>query len=314
MLSNGPDLHEIRALADRVLRCSGESSVERVADGVSTYVYRVGYGGETFYLRILPEEGASFAPEVKVLALLHQQGVRVPRVLYFDDCDALLQRSVMLTTEIAGQHVGHRTADEATRHVLGDAGRDLAIINAVPVAGFGWIKRDRGIAALTAKHSTWREAVFEYLDADLAMLEGRVLTHADTATIRAIVESHGPWITAEEACLAHGDFDVTQIFQHGGQYSGVIDFGEIRGAEPWYDLGHFRMHDGETLPVPVLDWLLEGYSSVTRLPADCHLRIAFASLLIAVRTLTRCLEWRPEKLAGHRGLTSIQCDLVLLRS
>ena len=38
--------------------------IERVAEGVSTWVYRIRRGGETFYLRILPEADATFAPEV----------------------------------------------------------------------------------------------------------------------------------------------------------------------------------------------------------------------------------------------------------
>lgn len=35
-----------------------------VEEGMSTYVYQIKYRQEIFYLRILPEEGASFAPEV----------------------------------------------------------------------------------------------------------------------------------------------------------------------------------------------------------------------------------------------------------
>ena len=48
------------------------------------------------------------------------------------------------------------------------------------------------------------------------------------------------------------------------------------------------------------------------MPADsCH-RIAFASLLIAVRALGRCVENYPERIDSHQGLTSIPRDLALL--
>jgi aminoglycoside phosphotransferase (APT) family kinase protein len=62
--------------------------------------------------------------------------------------------------------------------------------------------------------------------------------------------------------LAHGDFDVTPIFQQDGAYTGLIDFGEIRGAEPFHDLGHFHLHDGEALPLDVCYVLRDG-SDVT---------------------------------------------------
>ena len=43
--------------------------------------------------------------------------------------------------------------------------------------------------------------------------------------------------------LAHGDFDATHIYQRDGLYTGVIDFGEMRGAEPHYDLAYFLVQD-----------------------------------------------------------------------
>jgi aminoglycoside phosphotransferase (APT) family kinase protein len=314
MRPDGPHLRVVRPLVDRIFGSAGRSSVERVAEGVSTYVYRVCRGSETFYLRVWPEEGESFAPEARALTLLRERGVRVPRVLFLDACDETLQRSVMLTSEIPGRHLGHGPADPPTRRVLNEAGRDLALINEVPVDGFGWIRRDPGVGTeLQGEHPTFRDFALEHLDRDLAALTGRALSRADTASIRAIVEAHPGWLIAERASLAHGDFDATAIHQQDGRYTGIIDFGEIRGTDVWYDLGHVRMHDGETVSVPLLDWLVEGYRSVTPLSADYRQRIAFASLTIAVRALARCLERRPAQVASHQSLTSIPRDLAVLR-
>ena len=74
--------------------------IERVTEGASTFVYRVTYPNEVFYLRILPEEQASFAPEVAVHARLYQMQVKVPEVIHFEHYNEQLQRSIMLTTEI----------------------------------------------------------------------------------------------------------------------------------------------------------------------------------------------------------------------
>lgn len=87
--------------------------------------------------------------------------------------------------------------------------------------------------------------------------------------------------------MAHGDFDVSHMFERDGRYMGIIDFGELRGASPLYDPGHFRAHDGETLPQRVLPWLVAGYRDVTPLPGDATQRIHLYSLLLATHWLAR---------------------------
>ena len=62
------------------------------------------------------------------------------------------------------------------------------------------------------------------------------------------------------ACLAHGDFDLTHIWLDGqGRYAGIIDFGEMRGAGRYFDLGHFLLHDGADRSVPLFEHFLGGY-------------------------------------------------------
>jgi aminoglycoside phosphotransferase (APT) family kinase protein len=188
------------------------------------------------------------------------------------------------------------------------------MVGTIPVAGFGWVRSDRtDVVDLEAEHPTLRTFISRHLEADLAALERRLVAPGDVEAIRGIVEARPSWLDAEQAQLVHGDFDVTQIYQQDGRYTGLIDFGEIRGADPWYDLGHFRMHDGETLPALVLDWLLEGYSTVVPVPADHQQRISFASLLIAIRALARCLERRPKQVMRHQARRSIARDLAVLR-
>ena len=120
------------------------------------------------------------------------------------------------------------------------------------------------------------------------------------------------WLDNQVARLTHGDFDVTHIFEHDRRYSGIIDWGEIRGASMWYDLGHFRMHDGAQLDARVLPWLLEGYAQVVGLPDDSWSHICFASLLIAVRASARSWVRHGHDYAGGLGLLSIRRDLAAL--
>lgn len=102
--------------------------VERVADGISTFVYRITVSDETFYLRIYPEAGKGLAPEVAVHIQLRLKQVKVPDVIYFEQCNELLQRSIMVTTEIKGQSLSQSsTLPKMEREkVLEEAGQDLA--------------------------------------------------------------------------------------------------------------------------------------------------------------------------------------------
>ncbi len=233
MQSNIIDIRLIEALVAQVFPCTVHSRVERAEEGVSTYVYRLYRGNEVFYLRVLPEVNASFAPEVYVHEMLRAKDVKVPEVVYFEHYNEVVQRSVMVTTAIKGKHIGHYHVNEVPRSTLVEAGRDLAVINSVPVRHFGWIKRDSSkVTALEAELPTYRAFVFEQLEEDLAFLGRLVLSTGEIKAIREIIDRCYAWLDVEKAWLAHGDFDATHIYQEHGRYTGIIDFGEIRGGDP----------------------------------------------------------------------------------
>jgi len=263
--------------------------VRRAREGGSTYVYRVDRGGETFYLRVLPEADATFAPEAQAHRLLAERGARVPTVVYYERFCAHLGLSVMVTTAVAGRSIGRgRPASAPLERALREAGRDLALINSLPVTGFGWVVRDGPDgAALAAEHPTYRAFALEGLATDLDLLGRHTLPAAQIAALRAAIDAHDAWLDPPHAMLAHGDYDATHIYAVAGRYSGVIDFGEIRGGDPYYDLAHLSLREGETLPTPLLPLLLRGYAEVTPLPPDAVQRIALASLFIAIKALAR---------------------------
>ena len=310
-----PDPRALRDVVRRVFEGSVACSIERMLEGTSTFVYRLRRGGETFYLRVLPEIGDSFVAEALAHQLLRARGVRAPEVLYVVHLDATLGRSVMVTGKIPGESLAQRPVDDGTREILVEAGRQLALFNSVTVRGFGWITRDREVVStLEADHPMFRDWMLEYLDADLAALErAHLLDDGVAEEIRRLMSRPGA-LAVGAAVLAHGDFDLTHVFHQDGRYSGIIDLGEIRGADRWYDLGYFHMHDGERDAEPLLPWLLEGYGSVTALPVDCYQRIAWTSVLIAVRGWARSLERSIERARQHVARRSISRDLRLLRA
>ena len=114
----------------------------------------------------------------------------------------------------------------------------------------------------------------------------------------------------ERAWLAHGDLDVTHIYQRDGRYTGIIDFGEIRGADRRYDLGHFHLHDGETLAGLVLPDLLAGYREVAPLPPEAERQIRLLGLLIGLRALRGSLRRPPGATGGGWAGGSRTCSRV----
>jgi aminoglycoside phosphotransferase (APT) family kinase protein len=82
------------------------------------------------------------------------------------------------------------------------------------------------------------------------------------------------------AVLAHGDFDPTHVFAARGKYAGIIDFGEIRGAPPLYDVAHWALYAPP-------DHLLAGYAQVAPLPGDHERIVARLSIEIGNDILGR---------------------------
>ena len=273
--------------------------VERAATGVSTPVYRIQRGEVTCYLRLAEGPEASLAPEALAHTLLRARGVLVPEVVDVDPCHAQLGRSVMVTAEIPGRSLAaqHHGIDVAA--VLAAAGRDLAVINGVDVTGFGFIRRDQpNPVRLEAEAPTLRAFAVGELDRHLAALSV-LLGAEEIRTIRGVVAQNDAWLDANQAVLAHGDLDATHIYHRDGEYSGIIDFGEIRGADPFYDLGHFALHDGESISSTLLPRLLAGYGEVTSLDPGDEARIWFWSLLIGARALARSSSRPPDGYQAH---------------
>lgn len=97
------------------------------------------------------------------------------------------------------------------------------------------------------------------------------------------------------AHLAHGDFDGTHIYidPDNGTFTGIIDFGEIRGTDLVYDLGHLLLHDGQAERPAIFPYVLTGFSRVIPQPDDVSDGIRLQALAIATRALAIQLKRPP---------------------
>jgi aminoglycoside phosphotransferase (APT) family kinase protein len=208
-------------------------------------------------LRVAEKERDRLALDAEVLQQLRQQGVHVAEVVFVEPFDSVLSRSVPITTEVSGQSLAQAPSAEAARAVARAAGLDLALINQVDIQGFGFVRREQLSWPPMAEFSSYSGFLGSYLPdpwpgglpslfetSDLDVLE-RII---DTERSRPLMKGK----------LAHSDFDVTPIFQVDGRYTGLIDFGEMRGTEPLFDLGHFFLHDCEIYREPLIDDLVAG--------------------------------------------------------
>jgi Ser/Thr protein kinase RdoA (MazF antagonist) len=247
-------------------------------------VYRAQVDDAVFYLRLAEEPGEDLTTDAAILDRLRALGASVPVVVAAERAPAELARSYLIVTEIPGQPLAEGGTDDEARSAARAAGRDTAIINSLPGAGFGWLQRT-GVQPLTAELASygdfagsdlpeswpgWLTGLFdsEQLDALEALL--------GTERARVVGAAH----------LAHGDLDVTHIYTHDGAYQGIIDFGEMRGAELYFDLGHFLLHDGETRSVELFDSFLAGYTEVAGLPDDHREAIRRSAILLGLRQLS----------------------------
>lgn len=283
-----PDV-DLAALRAFVARVYGRRAVEitRTESGTTTQIYRLKIEETVHYLRVAEDEPDRFGVEVLVHERLLALGARVPTIVHYEPYDPMLNRSILITTEITGRPASSLRDASALPAILRAAGRDLALINSIPVAGFGFVERsDPFPTSLSADAPDACAFIEADLESDLAALRSE-LPRSVASGIRTAVRSWADELSGLPGRLAHGDFDWTHIYATESGYSGTIDFGEIRGADPLYDLGHFAVIANDAMPANALDLLRHGYGDITPLTSTDHRRMWLWAALIGVRLLAR---------------------------
>lgn len=269
-----PDLEPqvLCAILQRVFPREREISFERMRSGGSTQVYRIARDSGVFYLRFGEDPQDTFAPEARVHDLLESLGARVPHVVLFEDVAREIERSIMVTTEIKGSALqiggsGFGGLDRINHSftTLQAAAADLARVNSIRISGYGFLARarpwDGRLSGAYSTFSDWSAETFDFASSALGDFSEPEANDIDECRSRVLRFDHGI-----DTYLVHGDFDTSHIFADERGYTGLIDFGEIRGADRWYDLADFLVHTGGDASHDSFLALLDGYRSVT--PVD----------------------------------------------
>lgn len=284
-MSRKADIDETaaHALLHRIFGSSVPVTCQRTPEGVSTQVYRIQRGAEVFYLRIAEEADENLETEAELYRRLRLLGVKVADIVHVEPFNSDIGRSTMVTTEIVGAPVEHLTDPALAASIVEQAGADLAVINRIPVDGFGFIRRQNRQWPLPAEYPRYEDFLVSYLPQPWPGPLASLFDRATIRTLEDLIERERARPPAP-ATLAHGDFDLTQIFCADGHYTGLIDFGEIRGTDPWFDLSHFHLYDAGLLPA-----LLSGYQRIRSLPPDHEIAINNGAILLGLRQLCRWL-------------------------
>jgi aminoglycoside phosphotransferase (APT) family kinase protein len=279
----------LRGLLAEVFGNSVPLRIRRTPDGVSTQVYRVWRDAEIFYLRIAEEADENLETEAELYRRLRGLGVKVADVVHVDPFNAAIGRSALVTTEVAGSPLSE-VADPApaSSTIVEEAGADLAVINGIAVNGFGFVRRRDRRWPLAAEYLDYETFLASYLPRPWPGPLTRLFDRTHLSAIEDGIEYERSRSRAA-AVLHHGDFDLTQIFCSGGRYTGLIDFGEIRGADPFFDLGHFQLYDGAADGNALLPALIRGYRRIRALPDDHREQIRRSGILLGLRQLCRWL-------------------------
>lgn len=263
MKNPAPELNTVKSVAAKYLK--NIVSVERVPRDWSTYVFCVKTRTETFYIRFLPED-ASFAAEVLAHNILLEKGVVVPRVIAWEHRNEATGLSVMITEEIPGVSIEDKWPPENAREILNHAGQQIALVNEVPVDGFGWIDRN-SYHKLKGVHSSFKDFFNEGLADGLEILSQYDFSETEITRITELIETALRILDTENAVLVHGDFDSSHIFHDRGNYTGLIDFGEIRGCNRLIDLATCLLFNGQKRPM-TYEYVLEGYCEMAPVSDD----------------------------------------------
>lgn len=276
--TSAPSAGQVEALLKNYL--PGVKEAVRVPEGVSTYVYRVWADCGVCYARFLPED-ATFGVEVLTHRLLLEKGVPVPEVLLYLPEEPVTGHSLMVVSQIPGASLAADCPIERLLPILREAGEKLALLHSIPVQGFGWIDRNSE-NALRGEHPTFSQYFEEFLEEDLSALSQHGLPPEALAKARRLLEKAKRLLDTEQAVLVHGDFCLDHIFQENGAFTGFIDFGEIRGCYPFFDLGTFALSD-PTSHREATEALLEGYGRIHPLGPSGRLAVELSVLAFALR-------------------------------
>ncbi|MBI3397076.1 aminoglycoside phosphotransferase family protein [Candidatus Woesebacteria bacterium] len=216
--------------------------------------------------------------------------------MFFEDEDVNLKRSVLILSEIEGKPISEYPNSAARDNALLEAGRDLAKINEVKIDSYGYVNFTKGIYTMGGDFKSLEEFAMAGTIEGLEELYNLGLISKETREkCRRILERSKQYLVADFPHLLHGDFGGRHIFFDGNSYTGILDFGDIRGGSQYHDLAHLRAFYPD-----IFETVLKGYQGYTKLPKNVKQIIAFESMLILLSKINWIVQHKIERLNKYK--------------
>ncbi|MCY4427468.1 MAG: phosphotransferase family protein [Halieaceae bacterium] len=176
--------------------------------------------------------GASVGYEYRLLKILYDRGVRVPKPLALEETGAIFGAPFMLSERASGATIGHMfnlpAQDKAT---LIDVARNLATIHKIAPGEFG-DSIDNAKAPTSDKFLSW----LELGQRDLAQ------TDRQSATFELAfswLKEHAKMNDRAPRVLVHGDYGLNNLLIEDSRVMAILDWEFAHMGNPAYDLGYF---------------------------------------------------------------------------
>ena len=285
-------LSSIRSLLARI-SFSNIVEIKKVKKGQSTHVFSIiAESGEKYYLRIPKDPKESILSEVLIHKKLLKACVKVPNVVAYGDSSTELKGSSFILIESIGNDSCAQLSysDSKIEEILKNAGKDLFLINSIPVEMFGAVYRtkDQQTKGLIGDQINYKDFIYNRIEKNVEILEkSHFFSEIQISIIKRVLNSEKfslHVLNMKQGYLAHGDYNLEHIFQNKGSYTGVIDFGDAKSAPKGYDLAYFKICNPS-----YFDSLLSGYveASGNHIPFYEDVILVF---LVGIRILSSAFE------------------------
>ncbi len=270
-------------------------SIIPIQKGVSTNVFNLVYKDENLYLKII-EDTNTLKCLLKANTLMLDKNIHIPEIIFSkENTENIIGLPYYIEKAILGNSIEKISDNSITKDILVMAGEDLAKINSIQVGGFGDIENEEE-GQLKARHSSYLDFALEDFESRIEELKNlQIIDTQIELSIKKYLEANIKLLEEDNiSFLSHGDFCTEHIYSNNNKYSGIIDFGDIRGCNKYHDLGHFYTFNSDSFA-----HLVKGYNYIYQLPSNYLERVKLDAIIFGVRKLHWVARNRPHKIKNH---------------
>jgi aminoglycoside phosphotransferase (APT) family kinase protein len=253
--------------------------------------------------------GVSVLDEYRLIRILHERGVAVPRPIALEASGTVFGSPFMVVEKKAGSVIGHMfVTPPASPAICRDVAAQLAKLHSVPLAAFG-----SDVAGASSRSS---EKMLAWLDEGERAWRPLNMPSAVFETAFAWLRRNAHLNDQMSRALVHGDYGLNNILIDGDRVSTILDWEFAHIGNPAYDLGYFHC-----MAEPLASWelFLDAYKNAgMRLPDEQQLnyQILFATTRLGVMVCQTAAEFTASdapSLAGAAVLGGGYYDVTISR-